>query len=56
MKASKPYRIFVTGSGLAASAQEYLLAQHCIAETGHLGDTPEDIAAKRGKTVAEITG
>ena len=46
MKAGRPHHIFVTGSGLAAPAQEYLLAQHCIAETGHPRDTPDDLARK----------
>jgi len=46
MEANRPYRIFITGFGLVAPAQEYLLAQHCSAETGHPSDTPEDIVAK----------
>ncbi len=46
MQPPKPYRIFVTGSGLTTSVQEYLLRQFCVAENGHPSDTPEDIAAK----------
>ena len=46
MEASEPYRIFITGSGLCAPAQEYLLAQTCIALTGDPRDTPEDIATQ----------
>jgi D-3-phosphoglycerate dehydrogenase len=46
MQSGKRYRIFVTGSGLAVSAQEYLLKQNCIYENGHPSDTPEDIATR----------
>ena len=46
MQSGKRYRIFITGSGLAVSAQEYLLKQNCISESGHPSDTPDNIAAK----------
>jgi len=46
MQPTKPYRIFITGSGLTASAQEYLLGQNCVAENGHPRDTSADIAAR----------
>lgn len=41
-----PYRIFITGSGIAEEAQQLLREANCIFETGNPKDTPEDIAGK----------
>jgi len=41
-----PFRIFITGSGLAEVAQQRLRQENCVFEQGDPADTPEDLARK----------
>jgi len=40
------YRIFLTGSGIAAEALQLLEAENCVVETGDPKDTPDDLVRK----------
>ncbi len=40
------YRIFITGSGIAKEAQQFLREENCTFEVGDSGDTPEELARK----------
>jgi D-3-phosphoglycerate dehydrogenase len=40
------YRVFVTGSGIAAEARQLLQDEQCLVETGDPADTPADLARK----------
>ena len=38
------YRIFITGSGIAKEAQQFLRENDCVFEVGDPKDSPEDLA------------
>ena len=60
------YRIFITGSGIAKEAQQFLRENDCVFEVGDPKDSPEDLARKfkafnphgiivrQGKITAEV--